>query len=232
MVSVCRVPTRTLPPTQPTAVAPLRALASAVASAPEVRRVAVVGNAPLQPSEERAARIDGADLVVRMTTFATDQDVPRVGRRTDAVVLHRAIKPGPGTFARYPERLYLLAEPGRLYEEVETLPPWWPADLAPVPVPNSLLRPLLRALRSGGYAATWPSTGTLTVFLMRALFPAALIELSGSSLLGHDGRRSLAHGWGDSVALTPEHRLRAEARLYDRWQDEPWFLLTPDEEVA
>jgi hypothetical protein len=226
------VPTRTLPPTPPTALETLRGLASAVASAPVVTRIAVVGNAPLQPSAERAVRIDGADLVVRMTTFATDSGTARVGRRTDVVVLHRAIKPGPATFARYPERLYLLAEPGRLYEEVEALPRWWPADLAAVPVPNGLLRPLLREVRSGGLAATWPTTGTITVFLMRCLFPAALIELSGSSLLRAGRRRSLAHGWGDAVPLTPEHRLRTEARLYRRWSREPWFLVDPEEVAA
>lgn len=226
------MPIRTLPPTPPGALDALRELVRAVAAGPDVRRVAVVGNAPLGPSAERAARIDGADLVVRMTTFATDTDVACVGRRTDVVVLHRAIKPGPATFADYPARLYLLAEPGRLYEEVERTPPWWPADLAPVPVPNSLLRPLLREARSGGYAATWPTTGTVAVFLMRTLFPGALVELSGSSLLRRGTRRSLAHGWGDAVALTPEHRLAAEARLYRRWSREPWFLVHPEEEAA
>lgn len=197
-----------------------------------VRRIAVVGNAPLAPSEARAGRIDRADLVVRMTTFATDSGTPRVGRRTDVVLLHRAVKPGPGTFADYPGRLTLLAEPGRRYEEVEALPPWWPPDLAPVPVPNPLLRPLHHAVRSGGFAATWPTTGTIAVFLMKTLFPQAVVELAGSSLLGPARSSRLAHGWGDAVVLTPEHRLDAEADLYRRWIAEGRFLVLPDEVAA
>lgn len=194
------------------------------------RRVAVVGNAPVDPSADRAERIDSADLVVRMTTFAVDDGTPCIGRRTDVVVLHRATTTGPGTFAEYRRRVYLLAEPGRLFYETEAVPVWWPADLAIVPISNrEFTRPLRKALGFGGLNVAWPTTGTLAVHLMRRLFPHAQIDFAGTTVdepdAGADGR--FAHHWGEPVTLTPEHDLDAERRLLDRWRRAGWLAVLP-----
>jgi hypothetical protein len=194
------------------------------------RTVAVVGNAPVGGSAGRAASIDGADLVVRMTTFAVDREAPAIGRRTDVVVVHRALKPGPDTFRDHAARLYLLAEPGRAYWESEPLPAWWPADLELIPISNRGFTSRTRgAMGLGRVAVAWPTTGTLAVHLMHRLFPHARILLAGSSMLpGLPARRDgdghhLDHHWGGAVALTPEHRLSREARALRAWSRAGWL---------
>ena len=201
--------------------------------------VAVVGNAPLQESSERAERIDSTDLVVRMTTFAVDRSTPTVGTKTHAVVLHRALRPGPDTFRDHDRRLYLLAEPGRAFWEEESLPAWWPTDLELIPISNREFTSRTRnAMGLGRVAVSWPTTGTLTVHLMHRLFPNARILLAGSSLIAHDGagtpqqhgpldhrldHHRLNHHWGDAVTLTPEHRLDRERRVLGRWRRAGWL---------
>lgn len=202
----------------PTGPSALAALLVAQAGGLTPRRIAVVANAPVDASPARAARIDAADLVVRMTTFRTDEvgsAPPALGRRTDVVIVHRATRAGPSTFADYHRRLYLLAEPGRDHGEPAAQPPWWPADLAPIPIGNrAIVHGLRHALGLRPRQATWPTTGTLAVHLMSALFPTVEIDLAGSSLRADGG--VLEHAWGHSALLTPEHRLTAERRYLDR----------------
>ncbi|WP_375406075.1 hypothetical protein [uncultured Amnibacterium sp.] len=219
-----------LPPPAPQQTQILRRLLLPRAGGRLPRTVAVVGNAPLGVSEERAAAIDGADLVVRMTTFAVDGEQPAIGRRTDVVVLHRAVQPGPDTFRDHAARLYLLAEPGRAFWESEPLPPWWPGDLELIPISNrEFTSRTRRALRLGRVAVAWPTTGTLAVHLMHRLFPHARILLAGSSLLpGRPAvrpaaRAHLDHHWGGGVALTPEHRLDRERRALRSWTRAGWL---------
>lgn len=187
--------------------------------------VAVVGNAPQAASADRAARIDAADLVVRMTTFALDRDERAIGTRTDVVILHRAVRPGPDTFRDSRHRLYLLAEPGRTFWEAEALPVWWPRDLELIPISNREFTSRTRSeMGLGRVAIAWPTTGTLAVHLMHRLFPHARILLAGSSLGTRARRgRDLDHHWGDAVTLTPEHRLDREARVLHRWQRDGWL---------
>ncbi len=198
----------------------IRALVVAAAGR-EPRSAVVVGNAPLDPSARRAAMIDAADVVVRMTTFALDAAEPRVGTRTDVVLVHRGLRPGPSTFDAYRSRIYLLAEPGRAYWEPVATPAWWPADLGLVPIPNrTVVDPLKRAMRIADGTASWPTTGTLAVHLLHALFPAMHIVFTGTSLAGpRAATGSFAHAWGSPTALTPEHRLRAERRVLASWVD-------------
>jgi hypothetical protein len=192
------------------------------------KTVTVVGNAPLDVNPERVALIEASDLVVRMTTFVLDAPgaPPRGGRRTDVVVLHRAVVAGPGTFADAQSRLYLLVEPGRLHWEREDRPEWWPEGVDPVSVPNAAFTsPLIDLLGLPHDEAVWPTTGTLCTYLFSELFPAARTRLVGVTLLDDplpDGtdRTTFDHHWGGPVAVTPEHRLRAESALLRRWRDE------------
>jgi hypothetical protein len=204
----------------------LRALLTARSDGREPVRIAVVGNAPLPTSAERAALIDGSDLVVRMTTFALDGDAPAVGRRTDVVLLHRGVVAGPGTFATHRARLYLLAEPGRDHWEREALPRWWPRDLELVPLGNREFTDPLRALLGyGRRSVSWPTTGTLAVHLVHRLFPHARILHTGTSLLDRDPAddSALRHHWGTAMTLTPEHRLAREGALLASWRTEGWL---------
>jgi hypothetical protein len=204
----------------------LRGLVAAHLGGREPATVAVVGNAPLAPSAERARRVDAAELVVRMTTFDVDRGVERTGTRTDIAIVHRATTPGPATFERYGDRLYLLAEPGRLHWELERVPSWWPADLGIVPVSNTeFTAPLNRLLRFSPRSVAWATTGTLAVWVMHRLFPQAAVMLTGTSLLDAGGHRqtTLAHAWGSTVALTWEHRLAAERRVLRSWRSAGWL---------
>jgi hypothetical protein len=182
------------------------------------RSVTIVGNAPLHPSPQRAALIDDSDLVVRMTTFALDAPAgpPRIGRRTDVVLLHRAVIPGPGTFHDHTSRLYLLVEPGRLYWEREDRPDWWPVHA--VSVPNHTFTVALKELM--GIPAdepAWPTTGTLAVYLFSELFPEAALRFTGTTVADHPEQTEFAHGWGPAVEVTAEHRLATEGALLRKW---------------
>ncbi|TNC27495.1 hypothetical protein FG385_10340 [Amycolatopsis alkalitolerans] len=195
-----------------------------------VETLTVVGNAPLPPNSERAALIDGSDLVLRMTTFALDEPgaEPAYGRKTDVVVLHRGVLPSPNTFADYKSRLYLLAEPGRLHWEPEIIPDWWPTDLGFVPIPNrQFVRPLGRLLEFDPEQAIWGTTGTLAVYLAGRLFPEATKRITGFSILDRPEQTTFAHAWGEDVNVTGDHRLHAESALLRSWRDNGEIELIP-----
>jgi hypothetical protein len=192
--------------------------------------IAIVGNAPMPPDPARAAAIDGADLVVRMTSFAMDTPdrPPTLGRRCDVVALHRGVLASPYTFADYSSRLYLLVEPGRLHWEPEQLPKWWPADLGFVPVPNwRYTVPMLHLLGLDPAQEVWPTTGTLITFLVTELFPTATVLLTGMSIVDEPDQLTFRHAWGEPVLVTPEHRLSAEAELLRRWHASGRIQLLP-----
>ncbi len=192
--------------------------------------VAVVGNAPMSPDPARAAAIDDADLVVRMTSLALDPPAgPRtLGRRCDVVVLHRGVVASPYTFADYSSRLYLLVEPGRLHWEPHKLPYWWPPDLGFVPIPNwRYTVPMLHLLGLDAEQAVWPTTGTLITYVLTELFPTASVLLTGMSIVDEPDQVTFRHAWGEPVKVTPEHRLSAEAELLRRWHASGRIQLLP-----
>ena len=208
----------------------LTALLSAYARTGPPRSIAVVGNAPLTPDPARAAAIDGADLVVRITSFGLDgpDGPPTLGQRTDVVALHRGVIASPHTFADHTSRLYLMVEPGRLYWEPAELPYWWPADLAFVPVSNrEFTLPLVTLMGLPATEEAWPTTGTLMTYLARELFPAARVLLTGISLIDRPDQTTFEHAWGTPVGITPEHRLHAEAALLRSWADDGRIELLP-----
>jgi hypothetical protein len=201
----------------------LRDLAGAYARQRPVRSVAVVGNAPLSPSPGRARSIDSCDLVFRVNGFALD--VPNgpevVGRRADVVVFNRAIRATPWLFRDYRDRLYLLVEPGRLHWEPAALPDWWPPDLGVVPVPNhDVVLPLSEALGIDSRVdARWATTGTMTAWLARWLFPDVDLRLAGFSMIDNPTQTSWAHAYGEPCAVGEEHLIARESELLRSWVD-------------
>jgi hypothetical protein len=201
--------------------APLRELAGAYARGETVRRVAVIGNAPMEPSASRAAAIDGADLVIRANSFVTDAPggPPTQGSRTDVVLFSRLVPATPYLFDRYSERLYVLLEPMRMYGRREVWPASWPEDLGFVVARNDAVAiPLNEAI-----GLPWreqqlaPTTGTTAAWLAMSLFPEAEVLLTGISFVEDPTQTEWKHQWGDSVGVGPEHRIGAEAVLIAGW---------------
>jgi hypothetical protein len=178
-------------------VAQMRDHALAYASSTPVRRVAVVANAPLGPSEERRDLIDSSDLVIRCNSLALDQvkGPPSVGTRTNVVVAARTTRPTPGFLHDYRNRAYFVVDVFHLtVPEPPGWPPYWPADLGAWLLPNRAfalpLKYLLRPARAGLGLA--PTTGTQAAYLAYRLFPEADIVLTGFSFLDDPEQRS----WG------------------------------------
>ncbi|HEX4189385.1 MAG TPA: hypothetical protein VHZ06_00210 [Marmoricola sp.] len=204
----------------------LGALADSYARSLPVRRVAVVGNAPLEASVERAEAIDAADVVIRVNSFVldrSDKDGRRgQGRHCDIVLWSRLVPATPDLFDRYRERLYVLLEPMRMYGRPEMWPASWPADLGFVPAPNAdVAIPLNEAL-----GVPWreerlaPTTGTTAVWLAAQLWPEAELAVAGMSFIDDPGQTRWEHQFGDWTAVGPEHRIAAEAVLLRGWADD------------
>lgn len=206
-------------------------LMAAYARRTPVASVTVVGNAPLPPSPERAARIDASDLVVRVNGFALDEpDGPAVvGSRADVVVVQWGVLATPWLFADYTRRLYLLNEPGQMHWDVEEVPPWWPPDLGLVPVPNrEVTEPLVHELGLASSARPqWATTGTTAAWVAVQAFPAARVAVTGFSFLDDPEQRSWAHAYGEPVKVNDEHDLGAEAALLRRLIDDDRLEFLP-----
>jgi len=201
----------------------LRDAMTAYALRRPVATVAVLGNAPLEPSEERAARIDAADLVIRVNSFVLDRpgEPPRQGSRVDVVVWPRLTRATPFLFDRYRERLYLLVEPMRMHGRKELWPPSWPADLGLIPVANRDVACRINA--ELGFAPgepLAPTTGLTAAWLAVNLFPEARTTLAGFSFLDDPHQTRWRHQWGDEARVGPEHRIEAEGRLMQSWIDD------------
>jgi hypothetical protein len=188
----------------------MREHAMAYAVSTPVRRVAVVANAPLEPSEERAGLIDACDLVVRVNSFALDDPHgPRcVGRRTDVVVTARTTRPTPAFLTDYRDRAYFVTDV--FHWTVAEVPGWpsnWPADLGAWPIPNRAIGIPLKYLLSpatGGRGVA-PTTGTLAAYLMHRLFPDADIMLTGYSFLDDHAQQDWGYHY-EGLRRSPVHR--------------------------
>lgn len=201
----------------------LRPLVETFARGETVERIAVVGNQPLDPSAERTETIDSANLVFRVNGFRTDEQggPPTVGRRADVVVFNRGVRPTPWLFDAYPERLFLLVEPGRLLWENPKVPGFWPADLGFVTMPNrEVIIPLGRAMgidpREGGQ---WATTGTMMLWIATRLFPDAHFDAAGFSFVDQPTQQAWDHAYGDPSAVGEEHRIELESALVRGWID-------------
>jgi len=201
----------------------LRALVAAYSAADpgRVGSVAVVGNAPLAPSDARADEIDAADLAIRVNSFVLDSPGrPRAqGHRADVVLFNRLLRATPEFFAGYAARLYLLVEPMRMHGNRELWPTSWPPDLGLVPVPNrEVTAPLSELL-----GVPWreqrlaPTTGTMACYLALTLFPETDVAFTGFSFLDAPDQTRWQHQWGDSCRVGREHRIGSEAVLMRSW---------------
>lgn len=205
----------------------MRDLMAAYAETPDVRKVAVVGNAPLEPSAERAADIDSADIVVRVNSFVIDEpgDEPRQGRKVHTVVFSRGLLATRFSFSHYRDRAYLVTEASRIYAHrplaryVKDWPGWWPEDLGFLAVPNApFAMPLLDEM-----GVPWrdqvvvPTTGTLAVFIARECFPDADLLMTGFSMIDQPAQTVWHHQWGDSTPIGGAHWIAPEGAMFQRW---------------
>ena len=181
----------------------------------------MVGNAPMEPSEDRAREIDSADLVIRVNSFVVDLpgEPPSQGSRTNVVLWSRLVPATPFLFRGYRDRLYVLLEPMRMYGRREMWPASWPRDLGFAVARNDAVAvPLNEAL-----GLPWreqrlaPTTGTTAAWLAIHLFPEAEVLLTGISFVEDPSQTEWRHQWGDSVRVGPEHRIAAEAELIRSW---------------
>lgn len=210
----------------------MREYVEAFAARLPVRRIAVVGNAPLEPSAERRSLIDSADLVVRCNSFVLDRpgEEPRLGTVTHVVVAARVTRITPWFFQDYLRRAYFVVDAGTALRKVPfPTPSWWPEDLAAWPIPNRLfgipLRVRMRPETEGRGAV--PTTGTMAAYLMRELFPEANLMLTGFSFLHDREQTEWSHQWGDTCIVHPAHKLDREGELLMSWVDDGLATYVP-----
>ena len=211
---------------------PVRHLLEAYARRRPVSRIAIVGNAPLQPSRARAERIDSADLVIRCNSFVLDEPgaEPCLGRRVEAVVIARATLPSPYVFHRYRERAYLIPDVGNSYKRrPEPVPASWPKDLGCLPIPNDVLGvPLFEYLgQRVGDRGVVPTTGTQAVFVARRVFPDAGVTLAGFSFIDERRQTRWKHHYGSDVPVHPAHPIDREGALLQSWIDDGPVQVAP-----
>lgn len=205
----------------------LRDYLSAYARTSPVRKVAVVGNAPLAPSAERAEEIDSADLVIRVNAMMLDGpgDPPSLGTVCHAVILSRSTTITPWVFHDYRHRAYLVPQAGFVeYHPGDTMgllldAPFWPADLGALPVSNAVVKArLVRAMdpthRPGSVI---PTTGTIALYLAHEMFASAELVCAGFSFLDDPDQKSWSHHSGGHTKINWRHRLDLESQLLRTW---------------
>jgi hypothetical protein len=208
----------------------VRDLLAAYAARPDVRRIAVIGNAPLEPDDDRAAAIDACDLVIRCNSFVLDKpgEPASQGSAVHAVVFSRGLLATEFSYRRYRELAYLVTEPSRIYADknlaryVKDWPTWWPEDLGYVAVPNHAFAiPLLDELE-----VPWrdevvvPTTGTMAVHIALQCFPGAEVHVTGFSMIDNPEQTEWEHQAGDTSPIGGAHWIGPEGRLFLRWIDE------------
>lgn len=206
----------------------IRDYLAAYAARQPVSSVAVVGNAPLGPDEERAAAIDGADLVIRTNALVLDEpgSPPTVGRVCHAAIVSRATALTPWALQNYRDRAYLVPQAGYVQYPLEDSvgllleTTFWPPDLGVMPLPNAVVKVRLADLldphrRPGSII---PTTGTTALFLAHDMFPEADILATGFSFLEDAAQTHWAHQSGGYTKVNWQHRLDLEQKLLQSWQ--------------
>lgn len=207
-------------------------LLQSYASRLPVRRVTVIGNAPLEPDDKRVEIIETSDLVFRCNSLVLDEpgDLPTLGRKTDVVVAARRTRITPWFFLDYPRRAYLVNDAENLRNpNPAPIPESWPDDLAAWRISNRVfgwpLKRLIVPERDGRGAV--PTTGTMSAYLASRLFPDAELNLSGFSFLRDRQQTSWRHQWGDECIVHPSHKIDREGALLQSWVDDGRATLLP-----
>lgn len=199
-----------------------RELLTAYAARQPVRRIAVVGNAPLQPDAERARDIDACDLVIRMNSLMLDEpgQPPCLGTACHVVLLSRATRMTQWSLQDYRRRLYLVPQTGfTLFRTLRDLPMHWPADLGAIPVPNGAVSARIadRLDPDREPGSLLPTSGMLALFLAHELFPDAQTVATGFSFLSERTQSEWAHHSGGSTSVNTRHQLDREGALLESW---------------
>lgn len=200
----------------------LRELVASYAVRRPVRKVAVVGNAPLEPDGQRVDELDSSDLVLRANSMALDEPggPPCVGTTCHVVLLSRSTRLTPWVFRDYRRRAYLVPQMGfPLYYTVRPGPAFWPADLGAVSLPNGVVKRRLADLLDPAHepGRLTPTTGITAVYLAHEMFPDADLVATGFSFVADQDQREWAHHAGGTTAVNKYHDLRLESALLRRW---------------
>jgi hypothetical protein len=195
-----------------------------------IRKIAVVGNAPLEPSAERAAEIDSSDLVIRMNEVWLDGpgDPPSHGTAWHVGIVSRATTMTRWVFHDYRQRAYLIPQAGfvqyHYLDHVGLLleTPFWPADLGATPLPNAVVKTrVVDAMAPGATPGSIiPTTGTMAVYLAHEMFSDANTIATGLSFLADSTQTHWAHHAGSVTKVNWQHRLDLEADLLRSWIDD------------
>jgi hypothetical protein len=189
-----------------------------------VRRVTVIGNAPLEPDDKRVETIETSDVVFRCNSLVLDEpgDLPTLGRKTNVVVAARRTRITPWFFLDYPRRAYLVNDAENLRNpDPAPTPGSWPDDLAAWRISNRVFGwPLKRLIvpEKDGWGAV-PTTGTMSAYLASQVFAEAELFLTGFSFLRDRHQTSWAHQWGDECIVHPSHKIDGEGALLQSWVD-------------
>jgi len=197
-----------------------------------VRKVAVIGNAPLAPHPTRAAEIDSSDLVIRANSLVLDDpgDPPCLGTRCHAVILSHATRITPWVFRDYRRRAYLVPQAGApRYYKVNPAVSFWPKDLGAVPIPNAVVKKPLVDLLDPGHVPgeLTPTSGLLGLYLAHELFPGTELVATGFSFLDGASQESWAHHAGGATAVNRYHDLAREGALLRGWIDDGSLRFLP-----
>lgn len=200
----------------------LRDFIASYAAHHPVRRVAVVGNAPLAPSAERAAALDASDLVFRANSLMLDDpgDPPCLGTTCHVVLLSHATRMTRWVFQDYRRRAYLVPQMGfPLYRFVRGAPAFWPSDLGALPIPNAVVKARLTDRLDPDHepGGLTPTSGTTALFLAHEMFPEAEMVATGFSFVADRGQTEWSHHSGGSTAVHRLHNLDLEATLLRSW---------------
>jgi hypothetical protein len=200
----------------------LRDYVSSYAERTPVRKVTVVGNAPLPPDPARVEDIQSSDVVIRVNSLALDEPggPPCVGTRCTVVVTSRYAPVTPWTFRDYKRRAYLIPQAGfGVRSSLMPQPLYWPADLGTLPIPYAPVVAELKDLLDPDHqpGKLIPTTGTLACYLAHELFPDADFVATGFSFLDGAQQEAWRYQSGGGSPVIPQHRLDLEGALLRSW---------------